>query len=342
MRMRRLKSVPTTLLMLCLASAAASASAQEHHKHQKHNPPKSTIDLPAVLWRDPGNISVLNLFYGAGGREDAPDPHGTFTFDKEDMEGTSPKFNVTDANGIKWRVKLGAEPQCETAATRLLWAEGYFVDEDYYLPELKVEGLPKLRRGRKFVTAGGIVHGARLKREAHGIKKIGNWDWFQNPFVSSKELNALRVMMVLMNNWDLKEINNAIDVVDGEQRYVVSDLGASFGKTGNSITRSKGDLKGYKESKFVKKTTPEEVDFEFHSRPFFLTAINISNYRKRTKMEKLAKHIPRSHAKWIGGLLSQLSDEQIRDCFRSAGYLPEEVEGYTEVLKKRIAALNAL
>ena len=192
------------------------------------------------------------------------------------------------------------------------------------------------------MTEGGIVHAARLKRKAHGIKKIGNWDWFQNPFVSSKELNALRVMMVLMNNWDLKEINNAIDVVDGEQRYVVSDLGASFGKTGNTITRSKGDLKGYKESKFVKKTTPEEVDFELHSRPFFLTAINISNYRKRTKMENLAKHIPRSHAKWVGWLLSQLSDEQIRDCFRSAGYLPEEVQGYTEAVKKRIAALNAL
>ncbi|PYU02782.1 MAG: hypothetical protein DMG34_15150 [Acidobacteria bacterium] len=247
MRMRRLKSVATTLLILCLASAAAPASAQEHHKDQKHKPRKSTVDLPAVLWRDPGDISARNLFYGAGGREDAPDPRGTFIFDKEDMEGTSPKFNVKDANGVEWRVKLGAEPQCETAATRLLWAAGYFVDEDYYLPELRVEGLPKLRRGRKFVTEGGIVHRARLKRKTHGIKKIGNWDWFQNPFVSSKELNGLRVMMVLMNNWDLKEINNAIDVVDGEQRYVVSDLGASFGKTGNSITRSKGDLKGYKE-----------------------------------------------------------------------------------------------
>ncbi len=311
--MRRLKSVTTTLLILCLASAAAPASAQEHQKQQKHKLQKSTSDLPAVLWRDPGNISALNLFYGAGGREDAPDPRGTFTFDKEDMEGTSPKFDVKDPN-----------------------------DEDYYLPELRVEGLPKLRRGRKFVTEGGIVHGARLKRKTHGIKKIGYWDWFQNPFVGSKELNGLRVMMVLMNNWDLKEINNAIYVVDGEQRYVVSDLGASFGKSGNSMTRSKGDLKGYKESKFLKKTTPEEVDFELHSRPFFLTAINISNYRKRTKMEKLAKHIPRSNAKWIGGLLSQLSDEQIRDCFRSAGYVPEEVQGYTEAVKKRIAALNAL
>src|SRR5207247_9266050 len=121
---------------------------------------------------------------------------------------------------------------------------------------------------------------ARLKRKALRSKKIGYWDWFQNPFVGSKELNGLRVMMVLMNNWDLKEVNNAIYVVDGEQRNVVSDLGASFGKTGNTITRSKAELKGYKESKFVKKTTPEEVDFELHSRPFFLTAINILYYWK--------------------------------------------------------------
>src|SRR5207245_10551047 len=125
---------------------------------------------------------------------------------------------------------------------------------DHDRPDVKSQGLPELRTARTLVTHGGIVHAARLKRKAHGIKKIANWDWFQNPFVSTKELNGLRVMMVLMNNWDLKEINNAIDVVDGEQRYVVSDLGASFGKTGNTITRSKGDLKGYKESKFVKKT----------------------------------------------------------------------------------------
>src|SRR6185295_709593 len=116
----------------------------------------------------------------------------------------------------------------------------------------------------------------------------------------------------------------------------------TFGKTGNSISRSKSDLKGYRESKFIKKTTSEEVDFELHSRPFLLAAINISNYRKRTKMEKLAKHIPRDHAKWVGRLLAQLSDEQIRDCFRSAGYLPEQVEGYTKVVQNRIDALNSL
>jgi hypothetical protein len=341
--MQRFNSLSKAVLVLCLLSISTPGAAQKHQKHLESNKPKkATSDLPAVIWRDPGKVSLLNCIYGAGGSEHAPDPNGTYTFVEEDYNGSNPKFNVKDASGIEWRVKLGSEPQSETAASRLLWAAGYFVDEDYYVPELKVVDLPKLRRGNKFVTEGGIVHGARLKRKDRGVKKIGNWDWFQNPFVGTKELNGLRVMMALVNNWDLKEINNVIYVFDGEQRYVVSDLGASFGKTGNNITRSKNDLKGYKASRFIKKTTAEEVDFEMHSRPFLLTAVNISNYRQRTKMEKLAKHVPREHAKWIGQLLARLSEEQIRDCLRSAHYLPEEVDGYTKKVQERIAELNAL
>ena len=48
------------------------------------------------------------------------------------MNGTSPKLKVKDAQGVEWKVKMGAEPQAETAATRFLWAAGYFVDEDYF------------------------------------------------------------------------------------------------------------------------------------------------------------------------------------------------------------------
>ena len=59
-------------------------------------------------------------------------------------------------------------------------------------------------------------------------------------------------------------------------------------------------------------------------------------------MEKVTKHIPRADAKWLGQELSRLSPQQIRDCFRSAGYTPEQVEEYTEAVTERIAALNAL
>jgi hypothetical protein len=205
-----------------------------------------------------------------------------------------------------------------------------------------VEGLPKLHRGENLVSKDGIVPHARLKRRGKEIKKIGNWEWSKNPFVGTKELNGLRIMMSLLNNWDLTTINNSIYVVNGERRYLVSDVGASLGKTGNPISRSKSNLKGYEESKFIEKETPVEVDFTMHSRPLLVTAVNVPNYQKRTKIEDVTKHIPRADAKWLGELLGQLSEDQIRDAFRTAGYTPEEMEGYTKEVEKRIAALNAL
>jgi len=153
----------------------------------------------------------------------------------------------------------------------------------------------------------------------------------------------LRIMMALINNWDLKEINNSIYEEKGtDPRYVVSDLGASFGETGNSLTRSKSNPVDYSGSKFIQTVTPEHVDFFLSSRPFFLTAVNVSNYAKRTHMQDIAKGIPLAHAKWLGSVLAPLTDEQLRDCFRAAGYAPEDVEGNAAMVKERIKDLNRL
>jgi len=293
----------------------------------------------APLWRERGDVTSLNLLYGAGGKEHQP--AGTFIFVKEDKQGTSAKFEVIDDQGVRWKVKLGEETKSETAASRLVWAAGYFTDEDYYLSELRVEKMPKLNRGRKFVSDDGVVHGARLERSIKGQKKDGNWSWFKNPFTGTKEMNGLRVMMALINNWDLKEVNNAIYDQKGEgSRYVVSDLGATFGETGNTVVRSKSNPEDYSESKFIQKITPEHVDFFLSSRPLFITAIDVPNYTSRTHMQDIVKDIPVADAKWLGKLLEPLSDEQLRDCFRAAGYSPEDVESNAAMVKERIRALN--
>ena len=104
-----------------------------------------TAKLPyRGLWHDRGDVASLNLLYGAGGKEHQP--AGKFTFVKEDKQGTSPKFEIVDEQGVHWKAKLGEETKSETAASRLVWAAGYFTDEDYYLPELRVEKMPKLSR----------------------------------------------------------------------------------------------------------------------------------------------------------------------------------------------------
>ncbi len=326
------------ILMLAVAALSASVTAQKKDTSSQR---AAAANLPERIWRDRGDMASLDLMYGAGGKVHAPDPAGTFTFVREDLLGTSPKFEVADGRGVEWKVKLGQEPQSETAATRFLWAAGYFVDEDYYLAELTVKGLPKLRRGQEFVSSG-IVHGARLERKVTGVTKLGTWDWFDNPFLGQRELNGLRVMMSLLNNWDLKTINNSIYVVDGERRYVVSDAGATFGNTGNALTRSKAKPKDYEASRFIAKVTPDFVDLVLHSRPFFMGAVQPANYRDRTRMEEITKQIPRADAKWLGQRLSMLTEEQIRNAFRSAGYGPGDVETLTRAIRARIATLEAL
>jgi hypothetical protein len=326
------------ILVLLFLIASGTVLAQKPNKEKR----EEGTNLAQAIWRDPGDVSVLNLEYGAGGRGHAPDPNGSYRFVKEDLDGTNPKFDVEDATGLRWRVKLGEESRTETAATRLLWAAGYFVDEDYYLPEITVTGLPRLHRGQAFVSPNGKVHGAGLERRPKEITKTGNWDWFANRFHDTREENGLRVMMALLNNWDLKTVNNSIEEVGGERRYLVTDLGATFGNTGSYLTRSKSVLKSYEDSKFIEHATPDSVDFVMHTRPSPLMSFRFHYYAGYVHMEQIVKHVPRDDAKWLTERLSKLSVEQIRDAFRGAGYAPEEIEGYAKVVQERIAALNAL
>jgi len=339
MTMRRTALEWGPLVVLAVGALAVSVTAQKKDSSAKN---ADAANFPQQIWRDPGDMASLDLIYGTGGKAHAPDPTGTFTFDKEDLAQTSPKFWVTDGQGVAWKVKLGAEPQAETAATRFLWAAGYFVNEDFYISDLTVKGLPKLQRGQEFVSSGGIVHGARLERKLATVTKLGDWDWFDNPFLGHRELNGLRVMMSLLNNWDLKAANNSIYAVDGERRYAVSDVGATFGNTGNSLTRSKGVPKDYERSAFIAKDSPDFMDFVLHSRPFFTGVVEASNYRERTKMEEITKHIPRADAQWLGQRLSRLTDDQIRDAFRAAGFGSQDVERLTRTIRQRFAALEAL
>src|SRR5262249_735510 len=128
-----------------------SGDKQAGDKQAKDKPSKkqnteAANALPAVLWRDPGAIASLDLLNGEGGAKDAPHPHAEYTFSKESVSGSSTKFEVQDSNGVKWLAKLGVEARPETAATRFVWAMGYFTDEDYFLAQIHVKGLQKLHR----------------------------------------------------------------------------------------------------------------------------------------------------------------------------------------------------
>lgn len=300
----------------------------------------------SILWKDPGDIGSRNLLYGSGGEQHQP--HGTMAFIDEDHAGTNPKFYVRDQDGTKWTAKMGVEAKPETAAAHLLWAVGYFTDEDYFVSRLGVEGLPaQLQRGQNLIGRDGMIQNVRLERHPKGSKKISNWKWKGNPFSGTRQFNGLRVMMALMNSWDLKDENNAIyerEEYGPRKIYAISDLGASFGTTGYSWTTrmAKGNLKSYRHSRFISKIKSEFVDFDVPTRPALVYFFNVPGLIHRLRLRWIGKHIPREDARWMGDVLSRLSPQQIQDAFRSAGYSPQEVEGFSKIVQERIAELAKL
>jgi hypothetical protein len=299
----------------------------------------------AVLWSEPHDIGSRNLFYGPGGEKDQP--HGPFKYVEEDLNGSNPKYVVRDRDNVKWTVKLGMEARPETAASRLVWAVGYSTNEDYFLQNVQVEGMPShVKRGGNQIGPGGAMHAVRFKRHLENQKKIENWKWRDDPLTGTRELNGLKVMMALINNWDLKDENNELyGRKDGTERvYMVSDLGASFGTSGLAfpLSRSKGNLASYVHSKFIGKVSPEYVDFRTPSPPALIYVFNLPGFLRRVRLDGIAHHIPRSDAQWIGTWLSRLSSAQIQDSFRAAGYSPQEVDAFSKVVQSRITELNQL
>jgi hypothetical protein len=334
-----------TLQALLIAVAALTATTIRVKVASDADP---ATGLP-VLWREPTDINHRDLFYGPGGEEHQPPT--IFTFVSEDLDGSNPKVNVRDATGMRWKIKLGAEVRPETVASRLVWAVGYFADEDYFLREVHVSQMPAhLHRGQHLVGRDGTLRDVRLKREPEDRKKIDNWQWRENPFSGTRELNGLRVLMAVINNYDLKDVNNAIHerkrhntAVADELVYEVSDLGSSFGSAGLERTDgSKGNPQSYRRTQFIKKVTPDEVDFNVPRRADWIVLANVPEFFMRLGLRWIGHHIPREDATWMGHLLGQLSPDQIRAAFKAAGYSADEIDGFTAVLESRIAQLNQL
>jgi hypothetical protein len=334
-------------LLILLSAGLLSAQVQYITNDGKARSKVEIPEAPAtpVLWREPVDLASRNLLYGPGGEQHQP--HPPFTFEKEDMSGTNPKFDVRDQDGVKWRVKLGAEAKPEIVATRLVWAAGYFTNEDYFLADFRADNMPDhLKRGRNFVEPDGSMKNVRLKRYSKDEKKVGGWKWRQNPFTGTRELNGLRVMMAVINNWDLKDDNNSIyrEKDPSELVYMVSDLGASFGTTNYlpNHQKAKGNLAAYDASKFIRKVDGDFVDFGDPKRPAFIVMFDPPEYVSRLNIEWIGRHVPVADARWIGQLLGRLSTEQIRDAFRAAQYTPAEVGLYSTLVQSRIAELNRL
>jgi hypothetical protein len=305
-----------------MVSIAAVAYAQDEDQKQKKQ--KQLPQGKQILWQEPVNIESRDLLLGPGGERMKPDL-SRVTFIKEEKGGYSKKYRVKDAKGRVWVAKLGKEAQSETAAVRLVWAVGYVTEINYLAPSVTIEGK-------------GTFENVRFEARPENVDRFDEWRWTENPFSGKRELQGLKLLMALMENWDLKDENNRILVVSNGNRnqlhYIVSDLGTTFGKTGGqkspvafvrSIKGSRNEPEDYANDSFIKGVEGNIVRLDYDG-----------------KNSDMMRDITVADAKWIGGLLSRLSDRQLQDAFRAANYRSNEIDMLTRSVRKRINELTNL
>ena len=312
---------PTLLTIAACVALVVIGCSRALHNVAVLPGPKPGVD---ALWQAPADPTSRNLQHGPGGATLAPRER-TFTFVAADESGWSPGFDVKDAEGLAWSVKTGPEAQSEVAASRILWAAGFHQPPTYYLREWALTG-----------AQSGPQEPGRFRPSRPDEEVIGDWSWYENPFVGTRAFGGLVVVNLMITNWDWKTSNNKIyrslDEPAAAPYYVVRDVGAAFGRfTYPTILTpfrlrgfgqgTRNNLADFEEQGFIKRVHPDG-HVEFHYKGIYRDVI---------------ARVTTADVVWASERLSVLSDAQWRDAFAAAGYSADETTRFVAKLKSKIA-----
>ena len=291
-----------------------------------------------ILWRDPGRIDRIDFSYPAGGRANLPRP--PFTFKAEEGGGTNPKVLVRDAAGVEWRMKGGLEVKADSFTTRLVAALGYYAEAVAFVPSGTVAGVGKLTRAANFVKSDGTFAWAAFERRDPNLKYLSDhdWAWNDNPFGGTPQLNGLKVLVMLLSNWDNKDIRNRkIGSNTGilERRvgvkvewiYFVNDWGQTLGAWGPEMKPKGWNCQAFHDqtSQFVQGRDGDFVRFGF-------TGQHSDGFKN---------DIRAGDVRWLLRYLSRVTDRQIRAGLLASGASQEEAACFGRVLRTRITQLKS-
>ena len=321
---QRLNCAPAFALMF-VSLMVTTSCARALNQPLDHPAPTAV----SQLWLSPDDLESRDLFHGSGGPQLRPQ-QTTFTFVAHKNSGTNKGYDVRDAQGRMWAVKLGDEAQPEVTASRILWALGFHQPPVYYLEQWQM--IDGDRREQP---------PARFRPVLEGREVEDDWSWYDNPFIGSRAFAALVTVNMLLNNWDLKTVNNKIYVgVDDSgakvRHYVVRDLGGSLGKAQQprvlswvpfmrQMQGTKNDIDDFEGQGFVRHLDGDRVTFDYSGLDGALVnSVTVDDLR------------------WTCELLSRLSEAQWIDAFRAGGYDTSDTYRYVRKIKGKIAEAQRL
>ena len=302
--------------------------------------PRRLLASAHAIWRDPGDVAALDLVNGPGGSSGAPQP--PFEFVEEHASGSQPCVSVRDGSGRRWRIKWGNEVRSENFAVRLVWGCGYFAETTYFVEAGEIAGSGDLQRARTCIDAQGRFRDARFELDERDVRKLfeeHSWAWNDNPFVGTRELHGLKILVMLLSNWDTKDRR---DVARGsntaifehrvsrwrrEARYLITDWGGSMGRWGgNIVTRGRWDPQG-----FATQTPQFVAGVENGIVLFGYTGQRTADMSSGIRVED---------ARWLYQYLGRITDEQIRDALGASGASTDEAVSFAASLRDRISQLG--
>jgi hypothetical protein len=288
------------------------------------------------IWQEPEGRDLVDLRYGPGGAASVPVP--PFRFVEEHFTGSQPCVAVRDARDRLWRVKWGGEVKPETFAVRVAWALGYFAEVTHYVAAGRIDGADVLRRARDLVGPDGSFCDGRFELEDRTVRMLFNehsWAWHDNPFVGTPQLSGLKILVMLLSNWDTKDrrdvsrgSNTAIFEVpvtrhEREARYLITDWGGAMGKWGtNVVSRGRWDPDGFEQqtAQFVTGVVDGWVTFGYQGQ----------------RTAEIARGISVEHAAWFYEYAQRLRAPALREGLVACGATSEEADRFAGAIVARV------
>jgi len=318
--MRFLTPFRSVVLLVALVACANSPHAQ----------PRSgaAADI-AELWQEPADLLERDLLNGPGGSELAPPQNGSYQFVAFKTTGTNPGYDVKDATGRMWSVKLGIEAQSEVTASRILWAMGFPQPASYFVPQFTLTG-----------ADAGVKTTARFRTDLPQWRSTGEWSWYENPFADTPAFRGLIVAQLVLNNWDLKTSNNRIyEATDPSaaprRQYMVRDVGSSLGHSKQfrlfamlgtrGSQGSKNDVDDFERQGFIEKVEHDKVTFDY-----------------RGMNQALVDTVTVADVIWASEQLAKIPDGHWQAAFKAGAYQQADADRYIAKIKEKIGQGLAL
>ncbi|HUQ86462.1 MAG TPA: hypothetical protein VM096_02825 [Vicinamibacterales bacterium] len=291
-------------------------------------PQSATADI-AELWQEPTDLLERDLLNGPGGAALRPQQNSSFAFVAFKTTGTNPGYEVKDATGRTWSVKLGVEAQSEVTAARILWAMGFPQPPSYFVHQFTLTGIDD-----------GVKTTARFRTDSVRWRSISEWSWYDNPFVNTQPFRGLIVAQLVLNNWDLKTPNNRVyEAIDPSvvprRQYMVRDVGASLGSAKQfrlftmlgtrGAQGSKNDLEDFERQGFIERVEGDKVVFDY-----------------RGPNQGLVDTITVADVIWACELLAKIPDGHWQAAFKAGAYQQADADRYIAKIKAKIAQGLAL